>query len=236
MCFSAEASFAVGLPLIPAGAYCVWAAALKKPSFIGLAVIPICFSIQQISEGFVWLAMEHSDAAQTRAASLVYLFFALAFWPWWFSVVTAIMEPIPRRKWIFAALGVVTTVWFWILYYPLLVGPESLLGTQVLHHSIRYRFAGLPIYQYVSEWWLRGCYFLSVAAPPLLASETGLSKAPMIVLGASAVMAAVLFDHAFVSVWCFFGAILSIYLCVIFYRLSAVASVPQMEGSQTNAA
>ena len=32
MCFSAEASFAVGVPLIPAGIYCIWAAALKKPN------------------------------------------------------------------------------------------------------------------------------------------------------------------------------------------------------------
>ena len=66
----------------------MWAAALKKPSFLGLAVVPICFGIQQISEGFVWHTLEHGGSNQTRTPSLVFLFFALAFWPWWFSVVT----------------------------------------------------------------------------------------------------------------------------------------------------
>jgi len=131
---------------------------------------------------------------------------------------------------------VLTTVWFWILYYPLLVGPESLLATGQSHHSIDYRFAGLPIYDYISHWWLRSFYFASVVAPPLLASETGLGKAPMLLLGALAVLAAVLFNHAFVSVWCLFAAVLSGYLCVVFYQLPTVASVSQMVGSRPSAA
>lgn len=228
MCFSAEASFAVGAALVPAGAYCIGAAALKKPSYLGLAVVPLMFGIQQISEGFVWHALHHRDIEATRSSSLVFLFFALAFWPWWFSVVTAIMEPQPLRKWIFAVLGLLTTVWFWLLYYPLVTAQVS-FETKELHHSIQYLYDDLPVYDYVSRTPLRLLYFLSVALPPLIGSENW-GRLPGLVLGASAVVAVILFDYAFVSVWCFFAAALSIYLAVVFYRLPApvAANVPAL--------
>jgi hypothetical protein len=182
------------------------------------------FGVQQISEGFVWHGLQHEDAAQTRSASLVFLFFALAFWPFWFPVLTALMEPLPGRKSIFVILSVAATAWFWVLFYPLATGPESLLTTGAVHHSIQYRYDGLAIYNYMPKTPLRLLYFLSVALPPLLGSETW-GRIPGLVLGASALLAVIAFDYAFVSVWCFFAAALSIYCCVVFYRLPrAVAS------------
>jgi hypothetical protein len=41
MCFSAEASFAAGAALLPAGIYCTSVAARKRPAYLPLAVIPI---------------------------------------------------------------------------------------------------------------------------------------------------------------------------------------------------
>jgi hypothetical protein len=220
MCFSAEASFVVGGVLVPAGVYCIYSAIVKKPSYLGLAVVPLCFGIQQISEGFVWHALDHGDSTDTRTPSLVFLFFALAFWPWWFSLATALMEPLPGRRWILVGLTVLTTVWFWVLYYPLLMGPASLLTTQVApgHHSIQYLYENLAVYSYVDKMPLRVLYFLSVALPPLVGSENW-GRIPGLVLGATAIAAAILYDYAFVSVWCFFAAVLAIYCCVLFYRL-----------------
>ncbi len=219
MCFSAAASFAVGIPLIPAGVYCLWTAAVKKPSYLALAAVPVFFGIQQISEGFVWHALEHEDAVQVRAASLFFLFFALAFWPFWFPFLTAVMEPQAGRKWIFAGLAVLATAWFWVLYYPLLVGPESMFTTRPVHHSIQYYyFDSLWIYDYVPRPLLQVLYLGSVALPMGLSSQSW-GRLPGAVLGASALIAAFVFDHAFVSVWCFFAAVLSIYLATVFYRL-----------------
>ncbi len=217
MCFSAGASFVVGIALVPAGAYCLWAAAVKKRSYLGLATVPLMFGIQQISEGFVWHGLEHGDTAQTRTASLVFLFFALAFWPWWFPVLTAVMEPQPRRKLIFVVLSVLASGWFWVLYYPLLTGQVP-FETKTMHHSVQYLYDALPVYDYIPKAPLRLLYFLSVALPPLLGSETW-GRIPGLVLGASAVVAVIVFDYAFVSVWCFFAAALSIYCSVVFYRL-----------------
>jgi hypothetical protein len=225
VCFSAEASFAAGIALVPAGIYCLWSAGIKKPSFLGLAVVPLAFGIQQVSEGFVWHALDHGDAGQARAPALVFLFFALAFWPLWFPFLTAVMEPQLQRKWIFVIFSVLATVWFWVLFYPLAAGPESLLKIESVNHSIQYDYSGLAVYTYVDKAPLRVLYFLTVALPPLLASETW-GRIPGLVLGASALLAVLVFDYAFVSVWCFFAAVMSVYCCVVFYRLPAPGAAP----------
>ncbi len=217
VCFSAQASFTVGTALVPAGLYCIWSAWVKKRAFLGLAVVPLVFGVQQIGEGFVWTGINSGDAEQTRLASLFFLFFALAFWPFWFPVLTTIMEPIPKRRWIFGAVSVVAASWFWILFWPLVVDP-SLLETRVDHHSIRYAYDGLAIYNYIDKTPLRVLYLLSVAIPPMFSSEN-LGRIPGLVLGASALLAATVYHYAFVSVWCFFAAVLAISMCVMFYRL-----------------
>ena len=83
MCFSAEASFGAAALLVPSGAYCLRSAVRKMPRWLPLAAVPLVFGIQQCSEGLVWVGLGRDDAALTREASLVYLFFALTFWPCW---------------------------------------------------------------------------------------------------------------------------------------------------------
>lgn len=229
MCFSAEASFTVGAALVPAGVYCLWSAALKKPSYAGLAAVPLIFGFQQIGEGFVWLGLNDRDAAVTRSASLFFLFLAQAFWPFWFPLLTTFMEPQPKRKAVFGCLTVLATAWFWALYYPLLIDP-GMLQTKLDHHSIAYIYDELPVYHYIAKTPLRILYFLSVALPPLLGSETW-GRIPGLVLGALALIAIVVYDYAFVSVWCFFAAVMASYLVFLFYRLplaqvNTLAAVP----------
>lgn len=221
MCFSAEASFAVGGALIPAGVYCVRAAWLKQPRLIPLALMPLAFGTQQIAEGFVWVGLHHGDVAIVRAASLVFLFFALAFWPFWCSFLNAILETRPWRTRLFIVLAVVTSGWFWILYYPLLVGPESRLSVEIVHHSLNYNYFPLPVHHYIPRPLLVVLYVLSSAVPMLLGQNI-LGRLPLTLLLGSVVVAAALFNYAFISVWCFFAAVLTSYLCVVFYRLSRV--------------
>jgi hypothetical protein len=226
VCFSAAASFTAGAALVPAGIYCISAALRKKPSYLGLAVVPLIFGIQQISEGFVWHALAH-DSAAVRVWSLVFLFFALAFWPFWFSVVGALMESDPQRRWTFIAAACVTTMWFWVLYYPLLVG-DTPFETHVVEHSIQYDYFTLPIYGYVPRPLLQLLYLASVALPMARGTESW-GRIPGLVLGAAAVISALVFHHAFVSVWCFFAAVLAAYLCRVFYRLPLTRDAPDAE-------
>ena len=132
----------------------------------------------------------------------------------------AAAEPVPRRRWALAALAGANTVWFWLLYYPLAADPESLLHTQVVHHSIDYSYPDLAVYQYVPRPLLRLLYVLAVATPLLIASSSW-GRLPGLGLAASAALAALAFGYAFVSVWCFFAAVLAVYLCAVFRSLPA---------------
>jgi hypothetical protein len=219
MCFSAEASFAVGGILVPTGVYCVQTVWTKNPRLIPIALIPLAFAVQQIAEGFVWTGLRHQDAALARSASLVFLFFALAFWPFWFAFLNAILETRPGRKRLFIGLSVLTSAWFWILFYPLLVNPE-ILSIESVHHSLQYRYSELPVRQYIPRPALIALYILSIAVPMMLGQNV-FGKFPLVFFLGSAVVAAVVFHYAFISVWCFFAAVLTTYLCVVFYRVPA---------------
>ena len=196
---------------------------LKQPRYLALALVPLFFGIHQISEGFVWLGLLNHDSQQQKSAALVYLFFALAFWPFWFPLFATVMEPQPRRKAILALVSVLATAWFWILYFPLLADP-TLLSIKDEHHSIRYEYPSLAIYQYVSPVILRGFYFATLAIPLLVSSEP-LGWVPGLLLALSTVIAALVFEYACVSVWSFFASVIASYCCLVFYRLPWPMSV-----------
>jgi len=226
MCISAEASVAVGAVLLPAGAYCVQAALRKNRSYLVLSVIPIFFSAQQFCEGAVWLGLGQNDGALSERASLGFLFFALAFWPFWIPLSVLLLESQPSRKWLIGFITILSLAWGLVLYYPIAADPQRWLTIQVVHHSVQYNYFALPVYQVVSPSWVRFFYLATIALPLVVWSERqGLTFG--LLLAASAMVSHFIFAHAFVSVWCFFAAVLALYLCLVFYRLPA-ASVAKM--------
>ena len=80
MCFSAGASFGTSVGLAGIGV-----AAIRKAgdgSQRLFAAIPLIFAIQQLTEGFVWLALMHRNYSTCQAPSVYfYIFFAYAAWP-----------------------------------------------------------------------------------------------------------------------------------------------------------
>jgi hypothetical protein len=220
MCFSAPASFVAGAALIPAGVYCARAAARKRRSLLPLAFIPLAFSAQQFCEGLVWVGLGHNDAGLVRDASTVFLFFAIPFWPVWvpFSVMAA--ETRPRLRLAFGLLAALSLAFGW-LYLPLALDPERWLVTEVVGHSLHYEFSGLPAFQAVPRGVWRGLYLVAVCAP-LAACSTG-PRARLVgglAVTASFVVSYLFFWYAFTSVWCFFAAVLALFLCQVFRQLS----------------
>lgn len=220
MCFSAEASFAAGGVLVPVGAYCLAQAVRKKPRTWVWGIVPLGFGLQQVSEGFVWHGIMHPEhhAHWLRPASLAFLFFALAFWPFWFCFTAAYLEPVPRKRRIFTAIAWLATGWFWLMYYPLLTGPPERLQIEIVHHSIQYFFPDLAIYDFIPRNPLRVLYLASVAVPIACSTDKG-NRVPGVLLLLSAVISFLFFRYAFVSVWCFFAAVLSAYLAWTFHRM-----------------
>ena len=101
-----------------------------------MAAVPLVFSVHQFCEGLVWVGLNHHDTNRVTSASVVYLFFALAFWPVWIPLSFLGIAPHPRVKLLLGALAVVGLSWAW-LYYPIARESERWLMTRVVPHSIR---------------------------------------------------------------------------------------------------
>jgi hypothetical protein len=211
MCFSATASFTVAAGLIPLGGYCVRtvlrSARLER---LPMAMIPICFGIQQILEGLVWIGITHqSPEPFTRLSSLAYLFFAFAFWLVWI--------PIACLRWsggrlsgrhrtllrLNLLMGSISGALLWIplLGDPSLVRPENQLG------SINYN-TDLLLDGVISQPVGRLIYIGIIILPLLMIRDPRVHIFAATLLAAT-MISVVAYDHAFASVWCYFSAIAS---------------------------
>jgi len=226
MCFSPEASFAASAALVPAGIYCVRTAFRKNGNYLPLAAVPFAFSAQQFCEGLAWLGLGRDDTSLVQAASVVFLFFAIAFWPFWIPFSLLCAETRAPVKWLLALFTALGLAWTW-LYWPILWDPSRWLVTEVMHHSIRYDYGQIPGFDIAPRMAWRGGYVLVISIPLVVAFSRGKRSAGSAVwsilgglaLAASFIVSAYAFWYAFTSVWCFFAAALSLCLCYLFYQL-----------------
>lgn len=230
MCFSPEVSFGAAAVLIPTGIYCVRVAARRCPRLWPFAVVPCLFGIQQAVEGVAWVGLQTGDQLTTVSAARLYLFFALAFWPVWFPLAAAISEPPNRlRKWLWA-WTVVSTSWA-AAYLPVLSTGEG-GNASICHYSIRYQYADSTLLLNTA-WAMRGLYLFTAATPLLLCSARRVLVLPVVLGTGSAVWAAVVYDHAYTSVWCLFSAVLSASILWTVHRAGSMYAVihrPLVEG------
>lgn len=218
MCFSAEASLAAGAVLLPVGCFATAVAWRKDRRYLPVAAAPLLFGVQQVCEAGVWRGLERGDPALVRLASLAFLFFAFAVWPFWVPVSVAAIEPRgPMRRALVAAAGVGLAVGFGG-YAPTATHFDSWADVRLVHHSIRYDFSDLPMSLWGASFAWQGLYLGVVIAPLLISRDRGVRWFGVGV-AAAAVVSHVLFHYAFASVWCFFAALASAHLGLVLYRL-----------------
>ncbi len=215
MCFSAEASFGAAAVLVPAGAWCAWQAAHGDRRLLPLALVPALFGTQQLAEGFVWQALNQGTDAVGPA--LVFLFFALAVWPMWIPLCALCVAAVPWKRRLIGMILLAGLGWLVYLYGPILLAPEAHLRVRVVHHHIQYDYSSLPLYQYVPRQVLRVLYLLNIAVPLGIGGcANPVLRGFGLLFGASVAVSWAFYSYAFTSVWCFFAAILSGYLCLVF--------------------
>ena len=230
MCFSAEASFAAAGALLPAGAYCVYRAARTAPRALLVALVPAAFGVQQAVEGVVLLRLQQGDPGPIAHASAVFLFFAVAFWPIWLPLSLGVADHrIPVRL-LLSFWAALSLVWVWVIF-PVLVEPPRWVHTEVVHHSIQYTVAELPAFVLLQRMVWKIAYLVAICVPLLVGrfGPAGRGGGNLIGGGAVAVLFAVsylLFSYAYLSVWCFFAALLSLTLCYAFYKIASPALPP----------
>jgi hypothetical protein len=219
MCFSTPVSFAACALLVSAGFYGLRVAAQNNPRYLPLAAIPVVFGIQQACEGLVWVGMETNSSTQVRWGAFGFLAFAYWFWLFWAPWSVAIAEANPTVRRVGWSLGFLGFGYGALLYLPLVFQP-GWLAVQVVQHSIEYN-TRLLFDPWFSQEVDRLVYALIILIPFALASNPALKG-----LGATIALSAItshwLLHQVFVSVWCFFAAILSLFIVWICQSSSTV--------------
>jgi len=218
MCFSASISFGVSAALLPVGAYCLHHAARHDRRYLALAAFPLLFSIQQAFEGWLWLALVPDGGTGLRPAALGFLFFAYLLWPFYVPLAANRVERHPGRRRAFRGFMLVGLLFGLSLYIPLLFQP-GWLAVGIVQQSILYE----PVLVYdgiVPRTGVRVFYAVIVTVPLLFTTVAALRRFGILLLS-SVVVSAIFFVYAFVSIWCFFAALLSLYIVVVLHEKEA---------------
>ncbi|HQS58690.1 MAG: hypothetical protein B7Y56_11085 [Gallionellales bacterium 35-53-114] len=224
MCFSATVSYSAAVILAGTGIYAFRQAGRLHPSYRAWALVPLFFGLQQAFEGLVWQALAAENHSAAVRFGLGFHFFSHFLWLWWLPLSSYLVEPGKIKKRVFAGCGIFGAAAGGLVYTVMLLHPEW-MTVVVREHSIIYDFSApyrsdlhLPITPVM-------LYGLTILIP-LLFSSHGLIKifGGLVIL--SMALASWFFNAAFVSVWCFFAAVLALYIVFMIHHL-APASVRQ---------
>lgn len=202
MCFSATASFTAGALLLAAGVAAQ--AAAKGTAQRAYAAIPLLFAIQQVTEGVVWLSFGWDAPGVTAWAAQFYSFFSHVLWPVYVPAAAWLMEPRPQRRrmlsWVcIAGFAVGGYLLYSMVENPIVARP---VGGHVDYQSPHF-YVALSM----------ALYLVATTGSLLLSSQFRVRVFGALALG-SAILAYAVFAQWFISVWCFFAAVLSVAVLV----------------------
>lgn len=206
MCFSVTASFAAGVALSTIGVTTIKKA--KKTSELPFAAIPILFGVQQFVEGAVWLSFQYSAQIFNQIATYAYLGFAYVLWPIFVPLAVGLLETDTHRKkilYVFQFAGIAIGLY---LFYFIVSNP---IVSQIVNKSI--------VYSMPSQYgvYLVLVYLLATCVSPLFSSHRIINILGVLITVSFAITY-YFYTAAYVSVWCFFSAILSFVVYLYFTK------------------
>lgn len=214
MCFSPEVSFATGALLVPMGVLASTRAAKADRRYLAICTLPALLGLQQISEGFVWIAGSSGDAAAIEVSSLVYMFFSWIAWPVWVPLSVYFLEPQDRRSRVIPFL-IAGSMLGGLQYVPYFVH-QGWLTAEFLPNAIAYRDIEL-LDSLVSRSETYALYLAILLTPLFLASERNVRIFGVLV-AAVILVTYLFFQYAYISVFCFGGALVSAWLVYVAFR------------------
>lgn len=203
MCFSASASFVAGSALSAVGLVTIKMA--KKKKALPFAAIPLFFGIQQLTEGMIWLSLRGASPISNHTLTLAYSFFSHVFWPIFVPFAVLLLEPSQKRKkLLLVCQGAGLSVGFYLLYF-LIRFPitSAVLGKHIVYETPH--FYAVPVMM---------LYLASTCASGMFSSNRIIQTFGLLSL-TTFIGAYMIHAATFISVWCFFAAVLS--LIVYFY-------------------
>ncbi len=205
MCFSATASFSAGVFLLGVGTLTLRAA--RRPRELAFAAIPLLFAIQQLTEGVIWWTFDHHAPVLNAVMTHVYSFFSHVLWPVFVPVAVLLIEPPGWRRTAVAAIAAAgLAVGVYLLF--------TLAEFTVVARPVRQHIEYVSPHFFVAV--VMSLYLLSTCIGPILSTHRMVR-----LFGALALLsfATVYYFYAvwFISVWCFFAAMLSV---IVFASIS----------------
>ena len=208
MCFGPVASFAASAVLGSTGTLVVKNVREKKEIFF--ATFPILFAAQQFSEGLLWLLLRQGKSGVLlHAVTFIFLLFAYSLWPVLCPVSVYAIEYHPERKRILrflTLLGAATSLY--LLFFIVTQPVDAEVVNRCLHYETYVRAAP----------WFTVVYVLVTLLPYFISSHKSILifGIPNLIFCA---ITYIFYRNHFISVWCFFAAILSLTLYVFLRKL-----------------
>lgn len=210
MCFSASASFGAGIVLSVIGIASIKKAETRSQVFF--ASIPLIFAIQQITEGFLWLALTNPKFAFLQwPTTYIFLFFAQIVWPFWVPFSILKLGVKPRRvktEWILMIIGAIVSAY--LAYCLISFHVEAKIIGMHISYEQDYpkelaRYGGL-------------LYLVSTIIPPFFSNIKRMWTLGTAIL-ISYFMTDLFYKDYIISVWCFFASIISITVFMILFEM-----------------
>ena len=171
-------------------------------------MIPLLFGIQQFFEGWLWVALQNEGYRTTEMlATYGFLIFAQLIWPVWVPLSVFMIEKNKRRKQIIAGSLTLGIAMFILLGYRMVAYDVT---AHIDHHHIYYvvgHFAS-------TNWWSGMLYLLPAVFPFIFSSERHINYLGIVML-LFFVIAKLFYLKYMISVWCFFAAVMSVYILFI---------------------
>ena len=205
MCFSAEISFGSGVVLTAIG---VMSIRESKPNQLFFGLIPLICGVQQITEGFVWLSHQNnwSDWIQSLL-NYCYLFFAFIVWPFWIPFSVYKLKDFVKYKGVLRFsifLGILVSLYLGhtLIFYD--------VSSEIICYHIKYRIAYKPAI-YFHPQIIGGAYLIAIGLPTIFHKDTWIKVVGFLII-VSYVLAKIIYTSYFTSVWCFFAALISVFV------------------------
>ena len=219
MCISASVSYSAAAVLVTAGLYTLRETRRLQHRYLLWALVPVFFGIQQGFEGLVWQELDEGNSRAAVPFALGFHFFSHFLWLWWLALCSYLVEPGKIRKRVIGGCALFGAFAGALVYSAMLFHPEW-MSVAVRQHSILYTFSVPfrgPFHIPITP---AALYALIILVPLFFSSHRQINIFGVLV-ALSMVLASQAYDYAFVSVWCFFAAVLSLYLVYMIPRLAA---------------
>lgn len=202
MCFSAQASFFTAGLLVSIGIATLYKAR-STPSLFCFGLIPLLFALQQVAEGIIWVG---AQGPLLFTAQTLFLTIAFILWPVWIPLSIALLETSKVRRVVLFTLIIAGIIWGLCAF-------GSIRSAIAVVDSCHISYT-LNSWTPITTEQAIGLYACLTVLPFFIA-QNQLLKLFGLLTAISCLISYFCWYAFFISVWCFFAALLSVAIYVI---------------------